>query len=411
MKCRHCKSELRTKFIDLGFTPPSNAYLKKNELKSSEKYYPLLVNVCHKCWLVQTEDYADKAELFDDEYSYFSSTSKSWLKHARAYSKKIIASLSLNKESFVVEVASNDGYLLKNFVKAKIPCIGVEPTKSTAQASLGIGVPVIQEFFGEKLAKQISIKYKKADLIIGNNVLAHVPDINDFAKGLKILLKKNGVITLEFPHLLNLIKFKQFDTIYHEHFSYLSLSTVNSIFAKIGLKIFNVEEIQTHGGSLRIYVSHENSTFIEKTFVKALLTKEIRFGLQNIKTYKNFQSSIYTIKNELISFLLYCKKTNKKVCAYGAAAKGNTLLNFSGIKSDLISCVYDKAKSKQGKFLPGSHLPILPWNQSYLNKYDFILILPWNLSEEIICDIARHKKIKPIFFICIPEIKFFKTKD
>lgn len=383
MKCRHCSSELIHTFIDLGFAPPSNAYLTKEDLTKSEKYYPLKVMVCDQCWLVQTEDYAQADELFDSNYSYFSSTSKGWLDHAKKYSEKIIEELGLNKTNLVIEVASNDGYLLKNFVENKIPCLGIEPTASTARAAEELGIPVLQEFFGEQLGERLSKEGRQADLIIGNNVYAHVPDINDFTRGLKAALKADGTITLEFPHLMRLIEFNQFDTIYHEHFSYLSLYTVQKIFKSAGLRVWNVEELCTHGGSLRIYGCHDYSSRKTLPVVEKILAHELERGMQNLDIYLTFQSQADNIKNDLIHFLLTQKKLGRKIAAYGAAAKGNTLLNYAGIKPDLLPFVCDAAKAKQGKFMPGSHIPILPPGALNGCDLDYILILPWNIAPEV----------------------------
>ena len=383
MNCRHCKKPLKYTFLDLGHAPPSNSYLSKKDLNSFETYYPLKVKLCDKCWLVQTEDYTNAEMLFSDKYAYFSSASSSWILHAKNYSDKIIKDLLLNKKSLVVEVASNDGYLLKNFLKKNIPCFGIEPTKSTADAAKKLKIPVIKKFFGKNLAKKILSEGKQADLIIGNNVYAHVPDINDFTSGLKILLKPGGTITLEFPHLMHLIENLQFDTIYHEHFSYLSLYTVNTIFSSVGLRIWQVEELPTHGGSLRVYGCHQNDNRPTKKNVDKLLKKEFTKGLRKLETYTNFEKKVNKIKDDLLSFLIKQKKRGNKVVAYGAAAKGVTLLNYAGIKSDLLSVVYDISKSKQNQFLPGSHIPILSPKEILKSNPKFILILPWNIIDEI----------------------------
>ena len=403
MKCRHCEKELNYTFLDLGFAPPSNSYLSNADLTKPEKYYPLRVKVCDECWLVQTEDYAKADELFDSKYAYFSSTSASWLDHAALYSLKIIDRLKLSSESLVVEVASNDGYLLKNFLLAGIPCLGVEPTASTADASAKLGVEVIREFFSEDLAKTLQYK-SKADLIIGNNVYAHVPDLNDFTRGFKVLLKDDGVVTLEFPHLMQLLKNTQFDTIYHEHFSYLSLYTVNRIFKKFGLRVFDVEQLPTHGGSLRIYGCHDQSARENHSAVSDLLKQEFNYGLQSLNIYEDFQSKVDLIKNNLLEFLINQKKAGKSVAAYGAAAKGNTLLNYAGIKLDLIDYVCDAAAAKQEHFMPGSHIPIK--HPSYLeeNKVDFILILPWNISSEIKKQLSFLDSTSK-FVVSVPDIK------
>lgn len=405
MNCRHCGTFLKHIFIDLGCMPPSNAYLVKNNLKKSEISYPLKVFVCEQCWLVQTEDHTNAKELFNSKYAYFSSTSVSWLSHAKNYCDKMIRKFNLTNKSYVIEIASNDGYLLKNFLEADIPCLGIEPTNSTADAAEKIGIPVLRKFFSRELGQRLALDKKKADLIIGNNVYAHVPDINDFTLGLKKILKKNGTITLEFPHLMNLIKYKQFDTIYHEHFSYLSLYTVCVIFKKAGLRVFNVEELNTHGGSIRIFGCHFND--IRKTLntVYLLLQKEKKRGLQKIQTYKNFQIQVEKIKNDLIKFLFKQKIKGKKVVAYGAAAKGNTLLNYCGIKENLLPIIFDAAKSKQGRYMPGSHIPIFPSKHIAKIKPDYVLILPWNISDEIKIQNAILKKNGTQFLVAIPRLK------
>ena len=407
MECRFCKSKLVHIFADLGFAPPSNAYINKEDLNKPELYFPLKTYVCEKCWLVQTQDFTSAESLFSSSYAYFSSTSKSFLKHAKDYFSKIKKELKLNNKSFVVEIASNDGYLLKNFVKANIPCLGIEPTKSTAKYSEKFGVKVLKKFFSHKISKILVKKTGKADLIIANNVFAHVPNINDFTSGLKMLLKPNGTITIEFPHIKELIKHSQFDTIYHEHFSYFSLFTVNKIFYKFKLRVFKVEKLNTHGGSIRVYICHENDKRKTEKSVSQIIEEELKFGLNKLKTYSNFQTKIDKIKNDLIKFLINQKNKNKKVIAYGAAAKGNTLLNYAGIKNDLISSVFDAAKSKQNKFLPGSHIPIYSANKILKEKVDFVLILPWNISTEIINQNKYLKKQNTKFFSAVPKLKFY----
>lgn len=383
MRCRYCRKLIQNTFLDLGFSPPSNAYLSREQLSKPELYYPLKVKVCVHCWLVQTEDHKNVDELFGADYAYLSSASDSWLLHAKQYAEKIIADLGLTTTSHVIEVASNDGYLLKNFVEKNIPCLGIEPTVSTAEVAEALGVPVLREFFGEAVAKRLAVGGKKADLIIGNNVFAHVPDINDFTRGLSALLKANGTITLEFPHLMRLIEDVQFDTVYHEHFSYLSLYTTKKIFASAKLRIWKVERLVTHGGSLRVYGCHVNDPRPTEPSVDEILGDEIRAGLQDINTYLNFQKRAEKAKNSLLQFLLEQKRNNRCVVGYGAAAKGNTLLNFAGIKPDLLPFIYDVASTKQGKFTPGSHIPILPPNKLNLARPDYILILPWNIADEI----------------------------
>ena len=383
MNCRHCAAPLEHTFLDLGFAPPSNAYLTEADLTHPEKYYPLKVKVCSQCWLVQTEDYAQADELFSPEYAYFSSTSSGWLAHAARYASKMIGELGLGKDSHVIEVASNDGYLLKNFVAAGISCLGIEPTASTAAAAEAIGIPVMREFFGEQLGKQLARTGKQADLIAGNNVYAHVPDINDFTRGLKAALKPGGTITLEFPHLMRLIEHTQFDTVYHEHFSYLSLYTVVRIFELAGLRIRDVDELPTHGGSLRIYGCHANDTRATTAAVGALLAEEQARGLQTLSTYQGFQASADKVKDGLLAFLLEQKRAGKTVAAYGAAAKGNTLLNYAGVKPDLLPLVCDAALAKQGKYMPGSHIPIQAPSELARQPLDYVLILPWNIAAEV----------------------------
>jgi len=383
LKCRHCEKELREKFLDLGVMPPSNAYLSKEDLEKPEPKYPLRLLVCTNCWLVQTEDFVGRSELFTSEYAYFSSTSSSWLKHAADYCEAIISRLSLGSKSLVVEIASNDGYLLKNFLGAGISCLGIEPTASTAAAAEALGIPVMRKFFGEKLGQTLASEGRRADLIIGNNVFAHVPDINDFAKGLKALLKPKGTITLECPHLMKMIEFNQFDTAYHEHFSYLSFGTAKTILEKAGLRIWDVQELATHGGSLRIYAGHSNEAHPEAAAVVALMAEEKRRGMQKLDLYKSFQSRADRIRDEFRSFLEAQKASGQKVAAYGAAAKGNTLLNYAKIKSDLLPFVCDAATAKQGKLMPGSRIPIVPASLLQEQRPDCLVILPWNIVEEI----------------------------
>lgn len=383
MKCRHCGQPLQHTFLDLGFAPPSNAYLTQDDLTRPEKYFPLKIRVCDHCWLVQTEDYAQADELFNADYAYFSSTSESWLRHARHYAQDMRQRLALGPDSFVIEVASNDGYLLKNFVEMGVPCLGIEPTASTAQAAEQLGIPVRREFFGEALARQLAAEGKQADLIAGNNVYAHVPDINDFTRGLKAALKPGGTITLEFPHLLQLIQQAQFDTVYHEHFSYLSLGTVQRIFQAAGLRVHDVQTLGTHGGSLRVFGCHAQDPRPDAPAVQEILQLELSNGLQELTTYTNFQTKADRVKDELLSFLLEQKKAGKTVAAYGAAAKGNTLLNYAGVKTDLLPMVADAAKAKQGKYMPGSHIPIVPPDRLKSLHPDFLLILPWNIATEV----------------------------
>jgi 2-polyprenyl-3-methyl-5-hydroxy-6-metoxy-1,4-benzoquinol methylase len=405
VKCRHCSATLFHMFIDLGYAPPSNAYLTAEDLLRPEKYYPLRIMVCDICWLVQTKDYSQAEELFSDDYAYFSSTSTTWVEHASKYSAEMTQQLSLNQHSLVIEVASNDGYLLKNFVETGIPCLGIEPTASTAMVAEAKGIPVLRKFFGEQVGIQLANSGKQADLIVGNNVFAHVPDINDFTLGLKAVLKPGGTITMEFPHLMRLIEHTQFDTIYHEHFSYLSLNTVEHIFQNAGLRVWKVEELNTHGGSLRIYGCHTEDERKTTSSLGALLAQELLHGLQDIRTYENFQVKANRVKDDLLAFLIDQKRMGKRVAAYGAAAKGNTLLNYAGIKPDLLSFVCDAATAKQGKFMPGSHIPILAPDTMDDQRPDFIVILPWNIADEVRQQNARFAALGTKFVTCVPKIE------
>lgn len=407
MKCRFCDTTLERPLIDMINAPPSNSYLTKEQLNEPELYFPLKVLVCEKCWLVQIDEYKSSDEIFCEDYAYFSSYSRSWVKHAENYVDMICKKLSLNSSSKVMEIASNDGYLLQFFVAKRIPCFGVEPSAGTAKAAEEKGVKSITEFFGSDLANRIVKNEGRQDLVIGNNVLAHVPDINDFVKSLKTVLSDEGTITLEFPHLLKLIQFIQFDTIYHEHFSYLSLNTVDQIFIEHGLKIYDVEEIPTHGGSLRIYACHlGNDLYNETAAVKSLKKKEIDFGLREPKIYASFQTKANHIKHSFLSFLLEQKRMGKKIAAYGAAAKGNTLLNYCGIKgNDCIEFIVDASPHKQGKLLPGSHIPIVSEKILREEKPDIIVILPWNIMEEIVNQLNYAREWGAKFVITIPSLE------
>ncbi len=405
MKCRHCSTQLQYTFIDLGFAPPSNAYLSLKDLIKTEKYYPLKVKVCTYCWLVQTEDYAQVDELFSADYAYFSSTSSGWLAHAASYAQAMIKGLQLNQNSFVIEIASNDGYLLKNFVASGIPCLGIEPTGSTAAVAEELGIPVLREFFSETLGQQLAANHQQADLIVGNNVYAHVPNINDFTRGLKAALKPGGTITLEFPHLMRLIEHTQFDTVYHEHFSYLSLYTVERIFKDAGLRVWDVKSLTTHGGSLRVYGCHVEESRETTPSVIALLAEEAQRGLQNLATYQNFQAKANRVKNDLLAFLIEKKRAGKSVLAYGAAAKGNTLLNYAGVKPDLLPFVFDAALAKQGKLMPGSHIPIVASSVVFEMRPDFLLILPWNIADEVKQQNATLAELGTKFVTAVPKLE------
>lgn len=404
MNCRHCQQPLSLPFIDLGAMPPSNAYLASFDQCEREQSYPLKVWVCQRCWLVQTEDYNKAEELFTADYAYFSSTSTTWVAHAKRYAEQSIAQLSLSPASFVVELAANDGYLLQHFVNAGIPCLGVEPTSATAAAAREKGVTIVEDFFGVALANQLDADYGKADLIIANNVLAHVPDINDFVAGIAAMLKSTGVCSVEFPHLLNLIQYRQFDTIYHEHYSYLSLHSVCTIMQAAGLRVYNVETLPTHGGSLRVWVRLSN-TILTDSSVNTILAEESEAGITSVEGYRHFQDVISGVAKNFLTFLQQARQDNKIVVAYGAAAKGNTFLNYLHIDSKLIPAVFDAATSKQGKFLPGSHLPILPPEDLAKFKPDYVVILPWNLRDEVTAQLKSKVPVHCKFVTAIPELK------
>jgi SAM-dependent methyltransferase len=406
MKCRFCHHELTHVFINLVNAPLSNSFLTKDQLNEPEAFYPLKLYVCDKCFLVQINEYKKSDEIFNQDYAYFSSFSTSWLEHAKKYVDMITDRLELSTVSHVMEIASNDGYLLQYFLEKQIPCLGIEPSANTAQAAREKGIETVEEFFGANLAERLVQEGKKADLIIGNNVLAHVPDINDFVKGLKIALNPGGVVTMEFPHLMRLIQENQFDTIYHEHFSYLSFHTVCRIFAEHGLVLFDVEELPTHGGSLRIYARHDEDDSKPVTpNVVELLEKEALKGMLQLDYYLDFQQKADKVKYALLAFLLEQKEKGKKVVAYGAAAKGNTLLNYCGVKKDLIAFVVDASPHKQGMFLPGSHIPVVAEEMIKLNKPRYILILPWNLKDEIINQLNYVNEWDAKFALPIPRLE------
>lgn len=405
MCCRHCGAALSLPLLDLGAAPPSNAYLNAADLHRPERWYPLRVLVCEHCWLAQTEDFADAASLFDADYAYFSSYSTSWLAHAEAYVAQMCQRLPLDAGSTVVEIAANDGYLLQ-YVKARgIHCYGVEPTASTAAAARTKGLEIIELFFGAALATELCAAGRQADLIVANNVLAHVPDINDFVRGFALLLKPAGVATFEFPHLLRLLAESQFDTVYHEHYSYLSLTVVVPIFAANGMQVFNVEELPTHGGSLRIYAQHSAGPRPPTAAVATLLAREAAAGLTVPAAYAGLQERANRIKNELTAFLIERARLGETVAAYGAAAKGNTLLNYAGIRGDLLPYVVDRNPAKQGKFLPGSRIPIVDEAELLARRPQWILILPWNLREEVMAQLAYTRSWGARFVTAIPVLE------
>ena len=413
MKCRHCGQPLHLPFLDLGSAPPSNAYLSEAALRGPETWYPLRVLVCTHCWLVQTEDYAGREALFTHDYAYFSSFSTSWLAHAQAYVQAMQQRLGLGESSCVVEVASNDGYLLQYVQQAGVPCYGIEPTASTAKAARALGLEVVERFFGVALADELVRAGRRADLIAANNVLAHVPDINDFVAGFTRLLKPHGVATFEFPHLLRMVQGGQFDTAYHEHYSYLSLTAVQRIFAANGLAVIDVEQLPTHGGSLRVFAArsdslhHPHATTDGQVRVRDVLSAEAAAGLLEADFYADFQLQAIRIKHELLSFLLQSRAQGLTVGAYGAAAKGNTLLNFAGVRPDLLPYVVDKNPAKQGQYLPGSRIPIVDEAHLRVQQPDRVLILPWNLREEVAAQLGYVRSWGGQFAVAVPRLEVF----
>jgi 2-polyprenyl-3-methyl-5-hydroxy-6-metoxy-1,4-benzoquinol methylase len=409
MNCRFCQNPVSREFIDLVNSPPSNAYLTAKQLDEPEVFYPLRVFVCEKCLLVQIDEHKKADEIFDQNYAYFSSFSKTWLEHSQKYVEMMCRRFGFDKNSQVIEIASNDGYLLQFFHQKGVPVLGIEPTSNTANAAREKGIETWTEFFGTRLAEKLTEKNRQADLLLGNNVLAHVPNINDFVSGLKIALKQNGVITMEFPHLLELVENNQFDTIYHEHFSYFSFHTVRQLFAAHGLEIFDVEELATHGGSLRIFAKRsENQTHKPTENIEKLLAKEKEFGLLDLNYYANFQPKADQIKYDLLAFLVEQKRNGKKIAAYGAAAKGNTLLNYCGVKKDLVAFVVDISPHKQGLFLPASHIAIVDENLIRCEKPDYVLILPWNIKKEIIERLKYIEEWNGKFVVAIPKLDIGK---
>lgn len=405
MKCRHCASPVTLPLADLGTAPPSNAYLREPALHAPERWYPLRVLVCENCWLVQTEDFAAADALFDADYAYFSSFSSSWLAHAKAYVEDMVQRLSLGAHSQVVEVAANDGYLLQYVAGRGIPCLGVEPTASTAAAARARGIEVVEQFFGVALARTLVADGRAADLTVANNVLAHVPDINDFVAGFAVLLKPQGVATFEFPHLLQLVQQCQFDTLYHEHFSYLSLTAVQRIFAANGLTVTDVQELPTHGGSLRVFAQRSDVSAQVHDRVVQLLAHETVVGVSSAAFYGGLQEQALRIKRELLAFLLDCHARGLKVGAYGAAAKGNTLLNFAGVRADLLPYVVDRNPAKQGQYLPGSRIPIVDEAHLRAHRPDRVLILPWNLQDEVVAQLDYVREWGALFAVAVPALK------
>ncbi len=406
MTCRFCGAKLEHVFADLGMSPLSNSYLRPEQLEQMEPFFPLTVRVCADCFLVQLPAVETPEKIFSD-YAYFSSYSETWLEHARRYCEAMTARLNLNERSQVVEIASNDGYLLQYFAKANIPVLGVEPAANVAEVARAKGIDTVVRFFGVDTARELAAQGRSADLLLGNNVLAHVPDINDFVGGLKILLKRGGVVTMEFPHLVQLMRGNQFDTIYHEHFSYLSLLTVRRIFAAHGLTIFDVDELPTHGGSLRIYAGHADERTANERVI-ALESTEREFGLADVATYARFAEQVRETKRALLAFLIRAKEEGKRVVAYGAPAKGNTLLNYCGVRTDFIEFTVDRSPHKQGLFLPGTHIPIHAPDRIRETRPDYVLILPWNLRDEIMEQMIDVRVWGGKFVVPIPSVEVLR---
>lgn len=406
MKCRHCGDELSLPLIDLGSAPPSNAYLTDQSLREPEKWFPLRVLVCTHCWLVQTEDFTQADELFAEDYAYFSSFSSSWLAHAERYVGEMATRFGLDGDSHIVEVAANDGYLLQYAKAREIPCTGIEPTASTAAAAREKGIDIVGEFFGIDLAKRLVEKGLSADLMAANNVVAHVPDINDFVAGFRFLLKPEGVATFEFAYLVRLMEENQFDTIYHEHFSYLSLTSTEAVCASNGLSVFDVEELPTHGGSLRVFVQRTDTGSQPRSErVQNLRDREEAIGIRSTGYYDGFQTRAEKVKDDFLVFLLDAKRKGKRVAAYGAAAKGNTLLNFAGVRPDLLEFVVDRNPAKRGKYLPGSRIPIVAEEQLRSTKPDYVVLLPWNLRAEICRQLEYVREWGGEFVTAVPGLE------
>jgi hypothetical protein len=403
--CRFCETPLRHIFVDLGMSPLANAYLESEQLGEMEPFFPLRAYVCEVCFLVQLDEFASPQQIFGN-YAYFSSYADSWLQHAKAYTENVIARLGLDGNSQIVEIASNDGYLLKFFKKCGIPVLGVEPARNVADAAINAGIPTVVDFFGTQIATRLAAQGRFADLLIGNNVLAHVPMLNDFVTAMRMLLKPQGVITMEFPYLVNLMQENQFDTIYHEHLSYFSFIAVDSLFARHGLTIFDVDELDTHGGSLRIYARHANHSSTEiSPGVQELKIRELRLELNKLTTYSAFAEQAKAAKRALLTFLIEAKQSGKMVAAYGAPAKGNTLLNYCGIGTDFLEYTIDRSPHKQGRFLPGTRIPIYHPDRVMETKPDYLLILPWNLRDEICMQMAHVREWGCRFVVPIPRLE------
>jgi SAM-dependent methyltransferase len=403
--CRFCAAPLKQTLVDLGMSPLCESYISREQLNQMEAFYPLHVKVCEQCFLAQLEEYVSVEHIFT-EYAYFSSYSDTWLKHASDYTDMIVKRLGLGRESLAVELASNDGYLLQNFVKKGIPALGIEPAANVAKAAVAKGVPTVVKFFGRKTAQEMVSEGKQADVVIGNNVLAQVPDLNDFVGGIRLILKPRGVATLEFPHLIRLLEENQYDTIYHEHFSYFSFITVEKIFAAHDMTLFDVEEIPTHGGSIRIYakLAGDDSRAVQAR-VAELRGRELAAGLDRMSTYQDFGEKVMASKRNLLNFLIDVKRNGKRVAGYGAPGKGNTLLNYCGIRTDFLDYTVDRNPYKQGKFLPGTHIPIHAPEKIYETRPDYVFILPWNFKDEIVKQMAGIREWGGKFVVAIPGVK------
>lgn len=405
-ECRACRSSKLRVVVDLGTAPPSNAYLRKAELAGPESFFPLVMRVCTNCWLVQADAFHHSSEIFDANYAYFSSFSSTWMDHSRRFAEEMRSSLDLDSASLVLEVACNDGYLLQYFASFGVPTLGIEPTLSTASVARSKGIEVITEFFGLELASELLERAVKADLIVSNNVLGHVPDLNDFLAGYSMLLKDDGLAVFEFPHLVNLIEQCQFDTIYHEHFSYLSLSVVQNLFSQHGLDIVDVQRLHTHGGSLRVFAApagrHKRNP---KPTVDEILEQELKLGVTGVEYYEGFGHAVTRVKNDFLRFLIEANADGRVVAAYGAAAKGNTFLNYAGVRADLIRCVADKNPAKVGKFLPGSRIPVVSLDELLADRPDFIVVLPWNLRDELVTELAEIRTWGGNLVFAIPTLE------
>lgn len=405
MNCRFCATPLQDEFLDLGTAPPSNAFLSAEALQAPETWLPLKLFTCRDCHLVQVDEVTNHTQLFAPDYVYFSSYSRSWLEHASRYVEKVATRLALGSSQLVVEVASNDGYLLQYIAARGIPCIGIEPTAGTAEVARARGIRTVVRFFGSAFAGEFVSEHGRADLIVGNNVLAHVPDINDFVAGLATLLAKQGAVTVEFPHLLELVANRQFDTVYHEHFSYLSFHTVRRVLAAQGLRVWDVEQLSTHGGSLRVWACHDDAAHAETAAVAEMLSLERQAGMFELAYYRGFQSVAEAVKNDFLGFLLQQKRDGKRVVGYGAAAKGNTLLNYAGVRQDLLSFVADASPHKQGRYLPGSRIAVVDERQLRDARPDFVVVLPWNLRSEVMTQLAYIRKWGGKFVIAVPSLE------